>query len=212
MRRSCGAVGILVAVSSAGVAQSRLFDYHNTITVGGGAAIPAGNSTNGLSTAPMITVGYGYRFNRWFQADAGANFAFGAANNHDLETTDFGVMRGHDVEFMLPFGGRVFIPTPYRRFAISAGAGAVYLRYSETVNQGDDEIQNNCYSCTARDGWAGYGLANVGYFLDSRRNLHLGTTVQYIVGRTNGQSVGEVPGLRTTDRWLNVVLEFGVSF
>jgi hypothetical protein len=49
--------------------------------VGTGAAIPVGNTTNYLGTAPQFNFGYGYRLNRWFRADAGFMVAFGAANN-----------------------------------------------------------------------------------------------------------------------------------
>jgi len=185
--------------------------HHNNITVGGGAAIPAGNSTNYLSTAPLFTVGYGYRFNRWFQADIGFQAAFGAANNQNAEVTDFGPVQGGDHEFMLPIGGRVYIPTRLKRISASLGAGTAYLHYSETVPS-NGFVANNCYSCTSRGGWGGYGLGNVSYFLDSSHNFRVGTTLQYIAASTNGQAVGNVPALKTTDHWINLVFEFGLSF
>ena len=159
----------------------------------------------------MITAGYGYRFNRWFQADAGLDFAFGAANNRNGEVSDFGTVQGGDHEFMIPLGGRVYIPTRFSRIEASVGAGTAYLHYSETVSQ-NGFGQNNCYSCTSRGGWGGYGLVNVNYFLDSTRNVHVGTTLQYIVGRTNGPAVGNVPGIQTTDHCVNLAFEFGLSF
>jgi len=185
--------------------------HHNNITVGGGAAIPAGNSTNYLSTAPLFTVGYGYRFNRWFQADIGFQAAFGAANNQNAEVTDFGPVQGGDHEVMLPIGGRVYIPTRLKRISASLGAGTAYLHYSETVPS-NGFVANNCYSCTSRGGWGGYGLGNVSYFLDSSHNFRVGTTLQYIAASTNGQAVGDVPALQTTDHWINLVFEFGLSF
>ena len=204
-------LGFLLTSSSLTFAQSGE-DYHrNNITVGVGPAIPTGSSTNYFSAAPMVTIGYGYRFNRWFQADAGLQFAFGAANNSNAEISDFGPVQGGDHEFMLPLGGRIFIPTPFKRFEVSAGAGTAYLHYSETVPQ-NGYYQNNCYSCTSRGGWGGYGLANISYFLDSNRNFRVGTTLQYIVAGTNGQAVGNVPGIHTTDHWLNLMFEFGLSF
>ena len=66
-----------------------------------------GNTTNYLSTAPLITVGYGYRFTRWFQADAGFQAAFGAAHNQNAEVRDLGPVQSGDHEFMIPLGGRV---------------------------------------------------------------------------------------------------------
>ena len=207
------AICALLVVFTAGVslAQSSEDYHHHNITVGVGPAIPLGNSTNYLSTAPLVGVGYGYRFNKWFQADAGLQFAFGAANNQNAEVSDLGAVQGGDHEFMLPLGGRVYIPTRFHRIEASAGIGTAYLHYSETVSS-NGFIQNNCYSCTARGGWGGYGLANVNYFLDTNRSFHVGTTLQYITARTNGQSVGQIPGFQTTDHWLNLLFEFGLSF
>jgi hypothetical protein len=197
-------------LSSLGFSQD--IDYHrHNIIVGGGAAVPVGKTTNYLGTAPLFNVGYGYRLNRWFQADAGFIAAFGAANNQNAEVTDFGPVQGGDHEYMLPLGGRVYIPLPFRRLDLSAGGGAAYLHYSESVPSGGD-FSIGCYSCTSRGGWGGYGLANIRYYLDGNHNFHVGTTVWYIVASTDGQSVGNVPALKTTDHWTNVALEFGLSF
>jgi hypothetical protein len=203
------AFGLLLTVSSLN-AQSENY-HHNNLTVGIGPAMPVGNSTNYLNTAPLVTFGYGYRFKRWFQVDAGLQIAFGAANNQNAEITDFGSIQGGDHEFMIPLGGRIYIPTPFKRIEASAGAGTAYLHYGETVPS-NGYTTNNCYSCTSRDGWGGYGLANVSYFLDSNHNFRVGTTLQYIAASTNGQAVGNIPALKTTDHWLNVAFEFGFSF
>ena len=66
--------------------------------------------------------------------------------------------------------------------------------------------------CTSAVGEAGVGLANVNYYLDSNRNFHVGTTAQFIAASTNGQAVGNVPALKTTDHWTNITFEFGFSF
>lgn len=185
--------------------------HRNNITIGGGAAVPVGNTTTYLSTAPLFTVGYGYRFNRWFQADAALQLAFGAANNQNPEVTDLGTVQGGDHEFMIPLGGRIYIPTPFKRIELSAGGGAAYLHYSETVPS-NQFIANNCYSCTSRGGWGGYGLGNVRYYLDEGHTFHLGTTIEFIAASTNGQAVANIPALRTTDHWTNIAVEFGLSF
>ena len=182
--------------------------HRNNITVGGGPAIP---SSSYLSTAPLVMVSYGYRFNRLFQADAGFEAAFGAANNQNAEATNFGPVQGGDHEFMIPMGGRVIIPSRFKRMEFSAGVGAVYLHYSETVpNNG--LVATGCYSCTSRGGWGGYWLVNASYFLDENHNFHVGTTYQFIDGTTNGQAVGNVPSFETNDRWSNLIFEFGLSF
>ena len=189
--------------------------HHNNEFFGVGPAIPVGNSTNYLSTAPLIDFGYGYRFDRLFQADAGLQLAFGAANNQNAEITDVGPVQGGDHEFMIPLGGRIYIPQPFKRFEVSAGGGAAYLRYSETGSSssvGYPGYSVGCYSCTSRGGWGGYGLASVSYYLDSNHNFRVGTTAQFIAASTNGQAVGAVPALTTTDRWTNLLFEFGFSF
>jgi hypothetical protein len=68
------------------------------------------------------------------------------------------------------------------------------------------------YTCTSRGGWGGYGLASANYFLDENRNLHVGTTFQFVSASTNGQSVGNIPANKTTDHWANAWVEFGLSF
>lgn len=201
----------MAVVASIACAQSE--DYHHSnITVGGGAAVPTGSDTSYLQTAPIFTLGYGYRFSRLFEADAGIQIAFGAANNQNAEATSFGAIQGGDHEFMVPLGGRIYIPQPFKRIDISAGGGATYLHYAETVSSGGGYYAPTCYTCTARDGWGGYGLVNARYYLDSNRNFSVGTTFQFIAGSTNGQSVGSVPGIKTTDHWTNISFEFGLSF
>ena len=188
-------------------------DFHrNNITAGAGAAIPTGGDTSYLSTAPLVWVGYGYRFNRLFQADIGFEAAFGAANNQNPELTNFGAVQGGDREYMLPMGGRIYIPTRFKRMEFSAGGGAAWLHYSETAPSGYDYYSSGCYTCTSRGGWGGYGLGSASYFLDENHNFHIGTMFQFISGSTNGAAVGNVPGLKTTDHWSNLFIEFGLSF
>ncbi len=211
MKRTKSVVFGFLLASSIGLAQDTDFHHHNAV-FGVGSAIPAGSTTNYLNTAPLINFAYGYRFNRLFQADAGVQMAFGAANNRNAEVTDVGAIQGGDHEFMIPLGGRVYIPQPFKRLAFSAGGGTAYLHYSETVSSGNVGYSVGCYSCTSRGGWGGYGLANLSYYLDSNQMFHVGTTVQYISASTNGPAVGNVPALKTTDHWANVTFEFGLSF
>jgi len=185
--------------------------HHHNISFGAGPAIPIGNATSYLSTAPFVRLNYGYRLNRLFQADAGFQMAFGAANNQNAVITDVGPVQGGDHEFMIPLGGRIYIPQPFHRIQVSAGGGGVYLHYSETVPS-NGYYSPSCYSCTTRGGWGGYGLGNVSYFLDSNHNFRVGATLQYIAGSTNGQAVANFPATKTTDHWLNLGFDFGISF
>jgi hypothetical protein len=210
-------VVVCLLLPALGFAQD--MDYHhNNVYFGVGAAIPVGNTTNYLYKAPLINFGYGYRFNRFFQADGGVEMAFGAANNQNAEITNVGAIQGGDHEFIIPLGGRIHIPQPLKRLDFSVGGGAAYLHYSETISSsnsgygGYGGYQVGCYSCTSRGGWGGYGLANVSYFLDSNRMIHVGATVQVISAATDGPSVGNIPALKTTDHWTNVSFEFGLSF
>lgn len=197
-------------IPSVAFAQS---DFHrNNVEIGFGGATPVGTSTNYLTTAPLFSLGYGYRFNRLFQADAGLQVAFGAVNNQNVEITDLGSIQGGDHEFMIPLGARIYIPQPFKRIEISAGGGAAYLHYSETVSSGGSYYSPTCYTCTARGGWGGYGMGNINYYLDSNHTFHVGTTVQFIAGSTNGQPVGGIPGVKTTDHWINAFVGFGISF
>jgi hypothetical protein len=112
---------------------------------------------------------------------------------------------------MIPLGGRVFLPLPFKRFEVAVGGGAMYLHYSETAPS-NGYYQNSCYSCTSRGGWGGYGLGNVSYFLDENRNFRVGTTFQFVSAATNGEAVGNVPGIRTSEHWANLIFEIGLSF
>jgi hypothetical protein len=193
--------------------------HHHNISFGAGPAMAVGNATNYLNTAPFIRLSYGYRFNRLFQADAGFEMAFGAAHNQNPESTTFGSVMGGDHEFMAPLlGGRIYLPLHLRRVGASVGGGAVHLHYSETApsNSGGYGYGygygSGCYSCTTRGGWGGYGLANISYFLNSDHTFRVGTTVQYIAGSTNGQAVANFPATKTTDHWLELAFEIGLSF
>lgn len=191
--------------------------HHHNVAFGVGPAIPTGSSTNYLSTAPFIRLGYGYRFNKLFQADFGFEMAFGAANNQNAEVTDFGQVLGGDHEFFFPLlGGRMYLPLPWNRLSVAIGAGGTHLHYSETASSSGGGYygysSSNCYSCTSRGGWGGYGLGNVSYFLDSSHIFHVGTNIEYIAGSTNGAPVANIPPVKVTDHWLNVGFEFGLSF
>jgi hypothetical protein len=185
--------------------------YRNNITAGIGPGIPVGSDTAYLDAAPLISIGYGYRFNRFLQADVAFQTAFGAASNQNIEATNLGYVRGGDREYMVPLGGRLIVPTPLSRIELSAGGGAAYLHYSETVPS-SYYYTNYCYSCTSRGGWGAYGLANVSYFLDSDHNFHVGTTGQFISASLHGDAVGATPAIDTKDHWVNISFEFGFSF
>lgn len=186
--------------------------HRHNVSFGVGPAIPVGSSTTQyLTTAPMIRLIYGYRFNKWVQAESGLQMAFGAANNQNPVLTGYGPVLGGDHEFLIPMGARLYIPQPVRKVSLSIGGGETYLHYSETAPS-NGYYSSGCYSCTSRGGWGPYGLATLMYFLDSNQNFHLGVTGEYINGSTNGQVVANFPATKTTDHWLGILFEFGLSF
>ncbi len=210
MRRILFVCGFLFAATFVYGQSSDDFHKYN-LWVGLGPAIPTGNTTNYLSAAPLFGFGFGYRFDKYFQADTGFQIAFGAANNVSAVQTSLGPVQGGDHEYMIPLGGRVYIPLPSDRIQVSVGGGAAYLHYSETAPSGG-YYSSQCYTCTSRGGWGGYGLAEADYFLDSNHNFKVGTILQYIAGTTNGQAVGNVPANSTKDHWFNLMFDFGFSF
>jgi hypothetical protein len=215
MTKTLLALSCAIVVSSPAFAQdtSDLW-HHNNAVFGVGPAIPLSyGGTQYFATAPIIDISYGYRFTKLFQADAGFQAAFGAANNQNAEQTTFGPVLGGDHEYFVPLGGRIYIPQPLTRFEFSVGGGAAYLHYAETApSSGGFYGSGGCFTCTTRGGWGGYGMANASYYLNSGHNFHVGTTFEYIIGRTSGPSVGQSVGGKTTDHWANLFFEFGVSF
>jgi hypothetical protein len=210
MPKSALLVTLFALCSTLGFAQSEGIQHHN-FSFGIGAAAPTGSSGDYLGTAPLIALRYGYRINGYFQADTGIQMAFGAARNQNSVVTDVGTVQARDREYMIPLGGRFILPLPFRKIQVSAGGGAAYLHYSET-GPSSGYYQVNCYTCTSRGGWGGYGLGSVSYFLDRGHNFRVGTTFQYISASTNGPAVGAVTSGSTSDHWLNATIDLGLSF
>lgn len=184
----------------------------NNFTVGLGAARPRGDISTGFGDAPSLSVGYGYRFHRNFQADVGLDTGFGAAGVRDYLLTPFGYSRIRDYQFLVPFGGRAILPFFGERFQLSGGGGGAYMRYSELLHQPSFYYQIDCPSCSSRFGWGYYALVGVNSALDRGHHFRLGVTTKMYRGHTNGDPFGSVPPVRTKDQWLVMVAEFGFSF
>jgi hypothetical protein len=187
------------------------FPHHN-FTFGVGAARPRGDLGPALTDAPAITVGYGYRFHRYFQADIGLDMAFGAADVRDYLQTGIGDLRIRDREYFLPLGGRAIIPVLGGRLQFSGGGGGAYMRYAESVRQPSDYFRVDCPVCTSRSGWGWYALVNASLAIDRGQHFRLGVTGKSYRGDTEGEPLGNVPGLRTHDKWLSIFGQFGFSF
>src|SRR6185369_8988970 len=104
-------VGLIVfaLLATAALLPADDFPHHN-FTLGGGGAVPQGQLSQFMTAAPGVSVGYGYRFMRYFQADIGLDIVFGAAQIRQFLNTDVGGFRINDREYFLPMGGRVVVP------------------------------------------------------------------------------------------------------
>jgi hypothetical protein len=185
------------------------FPHHN-FTFGAGGFIPQSDLSSFMKTAPGIAVGYGYRFARFFQADAGLDMLFGAANVRDFLTTQVGDFRIGDREYFLPLGGRVILPAASNRVLFHAGGGGAWMKYHERLNQPSSYYRIDCPICTSRSGWGYYAQLGVDWFWT--RNIRFGVLSRVYRGHTEGDPLGNVPGTRTSDHWVNTLAEVGFSF
>jgi hypothetical protein len=186
------------------------FRKHN-ITGGLGTASPRQDLDPYFRTRPALSIGYGYRFFRYAQVDAGLDMVFGAASVREFVDTGFlGPRRIRDRQFLVPLGGRVILPIG--RVLVYGGGGGAFMRYSEMVNQPNQWYRIDCPICRARDGWASYALVGGSIALDDAQHFRIGGTAKMYRGFTEGQAFGAVPNIRTNDGWLNIMGEFTFSF
>lgn len=201
---------LLLAAASVLLGQS-YYPRHN-ISFGAGGASPRAALRGYLQTRPAITLSYGYRFLRNFQADVGLDTVFGAAGVRDFFQSPLGPLRIRDYQFLIPFGGRAVLPAAGERLLAFGGAGGAYLRYSELIRQPSDYLRVDCPVCGSRSGWGYYALAGVAVFMDRGRHFRTGITTKMYRGHTEGDPLGAIPGIRTHDQWLQIYGEFGLSF
>lgn len=182
---------------------------HN-FTLGIGGAAPQADLSNLMRSAPGVSVGYGYRFMRYFQADLGLDILFGAARIREFFNTEIGSFRIKDREYFVPMGGRAIAPLMDGKLLLSAGGGGLYMRYNERINQPSAYYRVDCFICTRRSGWGYYAQAGGDYFIGN--NFRLGVKTRFYRGHTEGEPLGPVPGIRTRDHWINTLGEVGFSF
>lgn len=184
---------------------------HN-IELGLGAAVPGDDLKASFNSAPDLTVGYGYRFHRNFQADAGFETVFGSGDVEDYYESGFGPLRIRDYQFFVPLGGRAILPLASERLLIFGGGGGAYMRYSELIRQPSDYYRIDCPVCNSRSGWGYYALAGASVALDQARHFRLGISGRVVRGHTEGDYFAGIPPFRTSDRWLNIHAVFTVAF
>ncbi len=202
-------LAILAAIAAPLAAE--WYPKHN-FTFGVGGAQPKDDLSGFFQDRPGISVAYGYRFSRYFQLDGGLDTVFGAAGVRDYLDSPFGYLRIRDYQFFVPMGGRAILPTARGRLLFFGGGGAAWMKYTELLRQPSDYYRFECPVCTSRSGWGGYAQAGVNYFLDSAQHFRIGLTTKVYRGYTEGEPFADVPGVRTHDRWLNILGDFGFSF
>src|SRR5438093_8839538 len=139
----------LVLLLPLSLAAQDYFPHHN-LTFGAGSGQPRGELRGLFSDSPGISVNYGYRFHRYFQADVGLDTMFGAANVEDFLQTGVGFLKIRDREFFLPMGARPILPIARGRFLLFGGGGGAYMRYAELLRQPSDYFRVDCPVCTSR--------------------------------------------------------------
>lgn len=187
------------------------YPRHN-FTFAMGVAQPRADLANAFETRPLISAAYGYRFQRYFQVDVGLDTVFGAAGVRAFEDTGIGYARIRDYEFFLPLGGRAILPLFRGRLLIAGGGGGAWAHYTELLHQPADYVHVDCLTCGSRNGWMSYALADVSAFLDQGQHFRVGAVTKVYRGYTNGDPLGALPAVRTTDRWVNIMGLFGFSF
>jgi hypothetical protein len=219
MKRIIALLPILLLLLAPGAfAQFRIgrasYQQHS-FAIGGGGGIPRGDLQPLLDTRPALRINYGYRFMKNFQADIGFDTVFHAARVRDFYESRFGDLRIKDYQFFLPMGGRAIIPLARNRVQFHAGGGAAWMSYRERINQpfnGDSGFRIDCPVCGSRSGWGYYALLGSSFAIDRAQMFRLGFTSKLYRGRTSGDPLGPIPGVRTSDQWLTTAAEFSVNF
>jgi hypothetical protein len=204
---------ILISGTLAAQPRGGGFNRHN-FTTALGAGLPRGDLRPFFDDSVGFNFGYGYRFHRNFQLDAGLDTIFHAAEVRDLFQSVVGDLRIRDYQFLVPFGGRAILPVFDGRLLLYGGGGPAYMRYQERIRQPFSEayFRLDCTVCRSRDGWGYYALAGWSVAVDRRHHFRVGVTSKVYRGETGGDAFGAVPPIRTQDRWVNVFGEFGFSF
>ena len=184
-----------------------------SVNIGTGGAIPREDLASFMTTSPLLTVGFGYRPIRYFQADVGMDAIFHAAGVRDFQDTIIGRLKIRDNEILVPFGGRGILPVG-PRVELFGGGGAAYLHYGESVEVpgAGDNSSFNCRTCRSRGGWGSYAIAGVNVAVERSRRFWVGVESRLIHGKTNGDPLGAVPPLETRDTWINTAAVFTVRF
>ncbi|MBZ5674407.1 MAG: porin family protein [Acidobacteriia bacterium] len=206
-------LGCLLAAPVAAPLVAQPLARQFSFSAGTGGAIPREDLTSFMTTSPLLTIGFGYRPIKYLQADVGLDAVFHAAGVRDFQDTIIGRLKISDNEIMVPLGGRGILPIG-PRVELFGGGGTVYLHYGESVEVpgGGSDSSFNCQTCRSRGGWGYYTTAGVNVAVERSRRFWVGVESRLIHGKTNGDPLGAVPPLETTDTWINTAAVFTFRF
>lgn len=170
------------------------YPKHN-LTVGVGVGAPLFERSRSIwETSSLLSVSYGFRLTRHFQADAAYTRAFNPADKQFdpaepvLERREVG--GGALDSYFL--GGRVVMPV-HKRLLFGVGAGAVHERFYAP------ELRSGSWMET---GWGVYALGSVAVQLDQRGRFSVGCSPRLEVVQSRDAWLHR-------NRWLRVPIEFG---
>lgn len=182
----------LSAMAMVAVAQ----DYpKNSFEVGGGAGIPLFSHSRILwDDSGQFSAGYGFRFQRHFQADLMYTRVSSPA---ETQFAEFELLEGHKLgggtidSYLL--GGRALFPIG-SRVVLSAGAGAIYDRFNAPrLSLGPNLDQT---------GWGAYLLGSVSVPLGRSKHFYVTVTPRF-------EAVQARDAWLHRNRWLTLPLQFG---
>jgi hypothetical protein len=163
----------------------------NRLTFSGGWSRQIGHHSGEPQTAAGLGLSYGYRVNKYIEAETGL---FVAMDPTGEVCGHFGCVDVSDHFFWVPFGVR-FIAPLRSRGELSAGGGGLFEKYTVgTEFPGGGPFP--------RDGLGGYFTASAAVALDHSRRFWLGVAPRWFLANPRGPR----------DRWFHVAVEFSVRF
>ncbi len=172
--------------------------FRNSVEAGGGAGIPVFSRSRSIwDDSPQLSAGYGFRFQRHLQADILYTHVFNPAQS---QFDQFGFSEGHNpgggtIHSVL-FGGRALFRTG-ARVRLSAGAGAIYDRFSAPRLSFPAELDQT--------GWGAYALVSASMPLVRSERFYVAVTPRL-------ELVQAWQSWLHRHRWVTVPVQFGVRF
>ena len=187
---------LVLAIAVTALAQD--YRKHN-FTVGGGIGFPLFERSRSIwEDSSLFSAGYGFRFERRFQADVAHTRVFSPADKQSdpfepfIERRELG---GGTIDAYL-LGGRMLFPIR-DRLLLCGGIGAVHERFrGPRLTSGPTLDETGC---------GAYALGSVSWELDRSGHFHIGITPRLEIVQARKAWLHR-------NRWLVLPIEFGLSF